>query len=163
VAVIEAGRLSILPTPIAPATLIDSALERYSAAASEKSIRLDTTAAPDLPKVLADELRISQVLANLVTNAVRFTPAGGRIVIAAEREGDEAVRFSVSDTGPGIPAENRARLFDRFWTTRAGNPHGAGLGLAIAKGIVEAHGGEIRVDSEEGRGSTFHFTIPLAG
>jgi len=99
------------------------------------------------------------VLANLVSNAIKFTPRGGAIHITVARM-DGAVRLSVSDTGHGIPAAQLARVFDRYWTGRDG--HGTGLGLFIAKGIVEAHGGRIWVESTPGRGTTVSFTIPKA-
>jgi signal transduction histidine kinase len=112
-----------------------------------------------LPWIFADEPRLLQVLANLLTNAIKFTPAGGTIVVGSEAT-EGGVRFFVADTGPGIPPEHLDHLFDRVWTTRKGNPHGAGLGLAIARGIVEAHGGRIVAESRIGEGSTFSFTIP---
>jgi signal transduction histidine kinase len=99
-----------------------------------------------------------QVLANLGGNAVKFTPAGGAVELRAEREAD-AVRVSCTDTGPGIAAEDLPHVFDRFWQARSTRRAGAGLGLAIAKGIVEAHGGEITAESTPGEGSTFSFTL----
>jgi phosphoserine phosphatase RsbU/P len=162
VTMIEAGRLSIHRDRMAPGQLIESTAERYALGAAEKSVSLEVRTEDDLPYLLADEGRLLQVLANLVGNAVKFTPAGGRITLSAERC-DEGVRFSVADTGAGIPAEHLPHVFDRFWTTRAHNPQGAGLGLAISKGIVEAHDGHIAVDSEEGAGTVFSFTIPTPG
>ncbi len=103
-----------------------------------------------------------QVLGNLLRNAIKFTPRDGRIVIGAEPR-DRSVVFSVTDTGPGISAENQARVFDRYWQSSDGaRARGTGLGLSIAKGIVEAHGGRIWVRSVPGEGSTFAFTIPQA-
>jgi signal transduction histidine kinase len=101
-----------------------------------------------------------QVLSNLVGNALKFTPQGGEVTIGVERVGP-AIGFSVRDTGVGIKAENLPRLFDRYWQERATRGAGAGLGLFIVKGIVEAHGGHISVESEVGVGTTFSFTIPL--
>ncbi len=118
--------------------------------------------APDLPRVPADEARMEQVLVNLIHNAIKFTPSGGRITVSARAEGDKLV-VSVSDTGVGIPEDDLPRVFERFYKadrSRAGG--GTGLGLAIAKHVVEAHGGRIWVESVEGRGATFRFTIPLA-
>jgi signal transduction histidine kinase len=123
-----------------------------------------------LPQIEADHERVVQVLLNLVGNAVKFTPAGGRVAVSAEAgdgDGDGrprpgVVRFSVRDTGPGIPAEHLAHVFDRFWQVHAQGRAGAGLGLAIAKGIVEAHGGALEVESTLGEGATFSFTIPVA-
>jgi signal transduction histidine kinase len=161
VALLEAGQLSIERGPCGPATLIEQSLERYAPVAEERSIGMEARVDPGLPHVLADESRLIQVLANLLTNALKFTPPGGRVEMGARREGN-AVRFHVADSGPGIPSDNLTRLFDRFWTTREGNPFGAGLGLAIAKGIVEAHEGQIWVESVVGEGSRFFFTVPVA-
>jgi len=111
--------------------------------------------------VFADRERVLQVLANLAGNAVKFTPAGGRVEIAAARAGDE-VRVAVRDTGPGIAADDLPCVFDRFWQARSTRRAGAGLGLAIAKGIVEAHGGTVSAESTPGAGSTFAFTLPVA-
>jgi signal transduction histidine kinase len=111
--------------------------------------------------VLADAARIQQVLSNLVGNAVKFTPRSGRITVCAEHI-DGEVRFGVIDTGPGIPAEQLPHIFGRFWQAKTSDRRGIGLGLAIAKGIVEAHNGRIWVESHVGLGSTFYFTLPAA-
>ncbi|MBU6367214.1 MAG: hypothetical protein KJT01_13460 [Gemmatimonadetes bacterium] len=123
---------------------------------------------PDtLPLVDGDPQRLQQVLSNLLGNAVRFTPEGGRVtlsarVLPAETDGGPAwVRVAVADTGPGIPAADLPRLFERFWQAPRLLRAGSGLGLFIARGIVEAHRGTIGVDSIEGEGSTFWFTVPL--
>jgi signal transduction histidine kinase len=113
----------------------------------------------DIPEVWADLDRLLQVFENLVGNAVKFTEPGGRITVGAARRGDD-VLFWVADTGAGIAAEDLPHLFDRFWQARKATRRGAGLGLPIVKGIVEAHGGRIWVESTLGRGSTFFFTIP---
>jgi signal transduction histidine kinase len=110
--------------------------------------------------VLADGSRVLQVLSNLVGNAIKFTPDGGSVRIACAADGESA-RFSVTDTGPGIPPEQIPQLFGRFWQADSADRRGVGLGLSIAKGIVEAHGGRIWVESRVGAGSTFHFTLPL--
>src|SRR5690606_15386849 len=114
-----------------------------------------------LPGILADRDRILQVLSNLIGNAIKFTPEGGTIEVRVD-SGSEGVCFSVADTGPGIPAEDLPRIFRPFWQAEGRSLEGAGLGLMIARGIVEAHGGVIRVDSREGKGSTFSFTLPVA-
>jgi signal transduction histidine kinase len=159
VASIEAGRLAVEPEPQQPLELLEATLEHFRALAAERSLELACEAGGRLPQVAADRERILQVLANLVGNAVKFTPAGGRIVLGAEA-GAEGVRIRVADTGAGITPEHLPHVFDRFWKTQGGNRHGAGLGLAICRGIVEAHGGSIGVASTPGVGTTFHFTLP---
>ena len=110
---------------------------------------------------MADEPRLLQVMDNLLTNALKFTPEGGSVRVTAALDAG-GVRFSVCDSGPGIPPESLPHLFDRFWTTRKDNPTGAGLGLAIARGIVEAHGGGLEVESTPGEGASFHVVLPVA-
>jgi signal transduction histidine kinase len=160
VASIEAGRLAIEWDSWEPGALAHEALEAFSGLAGEKGLRLEGRVAEALPTVEGDRERIMQVLANLIGNAVKFTPQGGRVELAVAADESE-VRFDVSDTGTGIPPEHIAHVFDRFWKVRNANRQGAGLGLAIARGIVEAHEGRIWVESEEGKGSTFSFTLPL--
>ena len=157
----ESGRLWLDPRPEAVTGLIADTIEMLRPLAEGSSIRLETHLMPDLPAVMADATRISQVLSNLVGNAVKFTPRNGMITISADRAEGE-VRFSVIDTGPGIPAEQLPHIFGRFWQAKASDRRGIGLGLAIAKGIVEAHGGRIWVESSVGLGSTFYFTLPVA-
>ena len=111
-------------------------------------------------EINADESRVVQVLSNLIRNAIKFTPDGGRIMLRAQAQ-EGAVRFSVTDSGIGIDPALHERIFDRYWHASAGaRKRGTGLGLSIAKGIVEAHGGRISVDSAAGAGSTFSFTLP---
>jgi signal transduction histidine kinase len=159
---IESGRLRVSPAPVDAATLLDEAKPGMQLLASEKGLAIDFERTDEPLTVRADAARVGQVIANLVGNAVKFTPAGGRVVVRLARAGETA-RFCVSDTGPGIAQSDLPHLFDRFWQARD-RPRrgGVGLGLAIAKGIVEAHGGRIEVESEPGAGSTFCFTIPLA-
>lgn len=162
VAMIEAGRLSMQPRPVDARAVLEHACSLYSPVASEKSIALVCIGSAHSQQVQADEERLVQVLANFLTNALKFTPAGGEVVVGIEPlEGE--MRFFVSDNGCGIPPDQLPGLFDRFWTTKARNPHGAGLGLPIARGIVEAHGGRIEVESQPGEGSTFAFIIPAGG
>ena len=158
-AMLEAGQLTLERGPCGAASLIEQSIERYAPIAEERSITLVSEVAEGVPAVFADEPRLLQVLANLLTNALKFTPRDGTIALCAEADG-EMVLFRVRDTGPGIAPENLDRLFDRFWTTKEGNPFGAGLGLAIARGIVDAHGGRIWAESELGEGSVFAFTVP---
>ena len=130
--------------------------------ASGHGITLEVRVPTNLPLVDADGARVVQVLGNLLRNAIKFTPNGGRILLAAEHR-DRSVVFSVADTGQGIPLANQARVFDRYWHASAGaRAGGSGLGLSIAKGIVEAHGGTIWLASSPGRGTTFSFALPLS-
>jgi len=111
---------------------------------------------------LADKTRISHVFGNLISNSLKHTPAGGKITISARAE-ENGVRFSVADTGIGIPSQYLPRIFEQFFRVPGQGPQaGAGLGLAIVKEIVEAHGGTVSVDSVEGKGSTFSFTLTFA-
>ena len=126
-----------------------------------RGVRLDVDAPPDLPHVAVDRSQIERVIANLVTNAMRATPAGGTITVAAARRGDE-VAISVTDTGAGIPRDYLPRIFEPFVQVPHASGGGAGLGLTISRRIVEAHGGRLTVQSEPGRGSTFTFTVRLA-
>ncbi len=163
-ALIESGQAPIALVEVQASELVAEALEPLRLQAERKGIEL-RQAIPRELQVLADPRGIRKVLGNLVHNAIKFTPTGGRIEIRAVRRG-ENVEFSVADTGCGIPAEDRPRIFERFYKVdRARTPgesRGTGLGLAIAKHIVEGHGGKISVESVEGRGSTFHFTLPAA-
>ena len=160
VTTIEAGRLSIAPRKIAVKDLLHEASEMLEPIAREKSITLTVTAADDMPPVRADSARVLQVFSNLVGNAVKFTPSGGAITLAATRV-DGNIECSVADNGPGIPPAQISRLFGKFWQAKRGDGRGVGLGLAIAKGIVEAHGGSIRVESEVGQGTVFSFALPI--
>ncbi|HEX5751694.1 MAG TPA: PAS domain S-box protein [Archangium sp.] len=155
---LEAGQLSVLPSRQRVEPLVIESLAQARSSAPALELRAEVAEA--LPEVLADRHRILQVLNNLLGNAVKFTPQGGRVTVGARAEG-ERVRFWVEDTGPGIPEEHRQHLFERFWQAHKGDRRGAGLGLAICKHLVEAHGGQIGVDSEVGRGSTFWFSLPV--
>ena len=127
--------------------------------ARQQTIALNISSS--LPEVLADSHRVGQVVSNLLGNAIKFTPEGGKILVSARQQGD-AVVVSVSDQGPGIPSEYLSKIFDRFWQAKETRQMGSGLGLSIAKGIVEAHGGKIWAESELDKGSSFYFTLPLA-
>ncbi|MFL5383484.1 MAG: ATP-binding protein [Longimicrobiaceae bacterium] len=161
VAAIEAGRLAVEPVELEVDAVVAEAVEALAGVAAEKGVALSAAVEDGLPRVFADRERVLQVLANLAGNAVKFTPSGGRVEVSAARAGDE-VRVAVRDTGPGIAAEDLPYVFDRFWQARSTRRAGAGLGLAIAKGIVEAHGGAISAESIAGEGSTFAFTLPVA-
>jgi len=152
----EAGRFSVDPRPEDLGSLVTEARELFVALAAARQVELNAEVRGTDVTVHADHNRILQVLSNLIGNAIKFTPAGGRVSSLARREAD-AVLFSVSDTGSGIAAEHIPRIFDRFW--HSGKAGGSGLGLAIAQGIVQAHHGRIWVESG-GDGTTFHFTLP---
>ena len=127
-----------------------------------KQLRIECAPAPDLPAVLVDKQRIGHVFANLITNAVTHSPPGGRILLRAARAEEGWVQFSVSDEGPGIPAEYQSRIFDRFFRVPGQSKTGAGLGLSIAREITLAHGGRISVDSSPGQGATFYIVLRAA-
>lgn len=159
---IESGVAPLQKTPADVAEVVDRAVGRLEAQADRAGLKLETRIASDLPRVPADQARMEQVLVNLIHNAIKFTPSGGRITVSAKAEGDKLV-VSVSDTGIGISEDDLPRVFERFYKAdRARAGGGTGLGLAIAKHVVEAHGGRIWVESIEGKGSTFSFTLPLA-
>ena len=162
VAVIESGKLSLQVREQEPAPLVLQARHMFEVEAADHDIRLDARIATNLPLLSADGARIVQALGNLLRNAIKFTPNGGNITVGVDAR-DARVQFWVSDSGPGIPVENQARLFDRYWQSSNGaRVRGTGLGLSITKGIVDAHGGEIWVRSTPGEGSTFTFAIPAA-
>jgi signal transduction histidine kinase len=161
VALMESGQLSVERARLSPRELIVEAVEMQRPLAASSSLELRVDVDPDVPDVWGDRDRLVQVFENLIGNAIKFTEAGGSITAgAASRDGE--IVFSVADTGRGA-AENLPLIFDRFWHATAAGRQGAGLGLAIAKGIVEAHGGRIWVESTQGQGTTFSFTIPKAG
>jgi signal transduction histidine kinase len=143
--------------------IVQRTAQMFAGSAAERRVALDAEAAPGLPEIDADAERVLQVVANLVANALKFTPEGGHVTLAVRLRGAQ-VEFRVTDTGPGIPAGDIVHIFDRYWhARRTARTRGSGLGLAIARGIVEAHGGRIGVESTLGQGSTFFFTIPAAG
>lgn len=160
VAQIGAGAVSLEQARIDPAVLLPSIRDAYGAGLAAQSLRLEMVVLQGLPVLRADARRLRQVFENLLENAAKFTLEGGTITIAAAPL-DGSVLFSVADPGVGIPPEDMPHLFDRFWQARPMGVGSAGLGLAICKGIVEAHGGAIWAESEVGRGSTFYFRIPV--
>ena len=159
---IEAGHLSITTRPEATHALVREAVEGVEEAAAKQSLRLAVhLPTPDL--VLdCDRIRVMQVLTNLLSNAIKFTPQGGSITLSISEVAPWHARFSIEDTGTGIPEADLPHVFDRYWQSKATAHLGTGLGLAITKGIVEAHGGTISVESRVGQGTTFSFTLPLA-
>ena len=159
---IESGEAPLQKRRINIADAIGHAVDRLRAQADRAGLNLDFVIPTTLPEVLADEARVEQVLVNIIHNAIKFTPSGGRISISAKAK-DNDILVSVADTGIGISPDDLPRIFERFYKadkSRSGG--GTGLGLAIAKHIVEAHGGRIWAESTEGRGSIFNFTLPLA-
>ncbi|MEO8430848.1 MAG: HAMP domain-containing sensor histidine kinase [Acidobacteriota bacterium] len=157
---LDAGKLAITAAREDCAAAIDEAVDTFRAAASEGRITLEAKIGERPLPADFDRNRMLQVLANLVANAIKFTPPGGRITVGVERHDGEA-SFSVCDTGSGIPAEMLERVFERFWQVGKGDRRGLGLGLYISRSIVEAHGGRIWAESREGAGSRFRFTIPI--
>jgi signal transduction histidine kinase len=158
---LEGGkRLPIEPAPVEPAELLHEAEEIFRAQAAVASVTIDYRTDDTLPPVHADRHRVMQVMTNLIGNSMKFTPPEGRIDVQAKLDGD-SVLFSIRDTGPGIPKENLADIFSPYWQAKRAERLGAGLGLPIARGIVEAHGGRIWVESEQGRGTDFYFTLPV--
>ena len=162
---VEAGAVPLELRPVSVAALISGTVERLRPQFQDKGVAVETDVSPGLPPVRADEDRPYQVLLNLVGNALQYTPSGGSVTIHAWREQD-TIRVAVRDTGIGIAPEHLPRLFDRFYRgdpsrSRAGG--GSGIGLTIARHLVEAHGGTISADSEgPGKGSTFRFSMPIA-
>jgi signal transduction histidine kinase len=157
----ERGTLALETFPRDPAALLNEAAHALAPLAAAHRLTLVVDAADGLPAVVADGERVVQIVSNLVGNAVKFTPEGGTVTLACAPATGE-VRFSVTDTGPGIPPEQVPHIFGAFWQARHADRRGLGLGLSIARGLVEAHGGRIWVESEPGRGASFVFTLPLA-
>jgi two-component system, NtrC family, sensor histidine kinase KinB len=158
---IESGAVKPVLAPIRPSTLIAGAIEPLRLQVESRGIRLAVDTAPDLPAVSVDRGQIERVITNLVTNATRATPAGGAITVAAAQRGEE-IAMSVADTGTGIPRESLSRIFEPFVQVPHATGGGAGLGLTISRRIVEAHGGQLTVQSSPGKGSIFTFTVRRA-
>ncbi len=157
---IESGKVAMNLHSVSSGQIILKAAESFRSAARDLGIELVTALPGDLPDVMVDTVQIGHVFANLLTNALKYTPAGGRITISAQAD-KEHVRFEVADTGKGIPANYLPQIFDQFFRVPGQETKtGTGLGLTIAKEIVEAHDGTINVESSVGAGSTFTFTIP---
>ena len=161
---IEAGKIELRPTVLSIQELIADVLDVLHPLAQQKSITMEVTSLDGIPKVHADRDKLYEVLANLVDNAIKFTPSGGRIQIGTKVLDDRYITVEVSDTGCGIPEEDLPKIFDKFYRVHSlsSNHAGAGLGLAIAKGLIELHGGTIGVESTSGKGSHFYFTVPYA-
>ncbi|MGZ3649814.1 MAG: sensor histidine kinase [Bdellovibrionota bacterium] len=156
----EAGRLALSKRTVSVPELVEGALSRLEPLAAEKEIKLSLFEEPGFPDVECDPGRITQVLDNLLGNALKFTPRGGTIRLSATYQSRQWM-ISVSDSGPGIREDQLPHVFERFWQDSQTSMKGNGLGLAIAKGIVESHGGRIWVESHPGQGAEFFFTLPL--
>jgi two-component system phosphate regulon sensor histidine kinase PhoR len=158
---IESGQVELILAPLAPKSLLNSAADRMRMQAERAGLKLSVKCGDDLQNIRADKSRLEQVLVNLIHNAVKFTKPGGEIALEAESI-IGGVRFAVRDTGVGIPTESLSRIFERFYRVdRSRTGSGTGLGLSISKHIIEAHGGKIWAESDEGHGSVFYFVIPV--
>ena len=163
---IEAGTLAVRHARVHVQALLEETLEQFEDDARGRGVRLSCDVEGDVPPILGDRDRLAQVLSNLIGNSLKFTPAGGHVRLCARRApaaGRRWVEVAVEDSGVGIAPAHLPHVFDRFWQAVRSTRAGAGLGLAIAKGIVEAHGGQIRVESVPGERTAFAFTVPAAG
>jgi two-component system phosphate regulon sensor histidine kinase PhoR len=159
----DADRLNLEINRLSVPQFVESCVETTQRPAAEKDLRISVNLAERVPDIAADRRRLAEILQNLLDNAIQYTPAGGQIMVSASADADE-VTFTVSDTGIGIPRADQPRIFERFYrvdVARSREVGGTGLGLAIAKHLVEVHGGRIWVESEVGRGSQFHFSVPI--
>lgn len=156
---IQSGQLTLNLRPVTALGLVEEALATHRMAAEDRGVRLLQDISPEAEELEVDPERIQLVLSNLVGNAVRHTPSGGEVAVRVTRE-EARARFEVRDTGEGIPPEQQARIFEKFYRAPGAPAGGAGLGLSIARDIVQAHGGELGVVSTPGQGSTFWFTLP---
>jgi len=160
---IETGQADLKVAAVSPGELVEEVIARFRHFADTAKVDLGSRVAPGLAPVYADRGRVEQALGNLVHNAIKFTPEGGRVTVSVGME-EGKLAVAVTDTGIGIPADDLPRVFERFYKVdRARSGGGTGLGLAIARHVALAHGGDIRVQSTEGRGSTFILTLPAAG
>jgi signal transduction histidine kinase len=158
---IESGKSNLSPEPVSPQRLVHDSIEPFLIEAKEKGVDLQNEVKDDLPDVLADFQKIRYVFSNLLSNALRFTDPGGYIIVRAQQEQDY-VRFFIEDSGKGIAAEHLNHLFEQFYRVPGqDDKSGIGLGLAIVREIVRAHGGDVGVESRLGKGSTFSFSLPF--
>jgi signal transduction histidine kinase len=170
---LDAGQVDLHKRRADPETLVGAALDVHRAAAEQAGVALAAEVPPGLPDVFVDPDRLQLVFSNLLGNALRFAPKGTRVLVRARAQAAAAardhrvadlgsIRIEIRDEGPGIPPEHQAGLFEKFFRVPGSPAGGSGLGLFIAKGLVEAHGGRIGVESEPGRGASFWFTLPAA-
>lgn len=159
-------RLTLAPETLHPVSIVHlarAALQSAQPTAQAAGIALEAELAEDLKPVFGDPVRLVQVLDNLLSNALKYTPAGGKVTVRAKRVANE-VHVSVADTGIGIPREAQAHIFERFYRVQTTNGRpGLGLGLWIVREVIEAHGGRVWMESEPGKGSTFTFALPETG
>ena len=159
---IESGRLSVTRASLRPSEVVEEAVEGIGPLAAEAGVHVAAQRpSSGMPPVHGDRARVQQVLQNVLSNAVSVTPRGGAVCVGYRRRGDHVV-FSVADGGPGVAPEERRRIFERYWRGAEAGHRGVGLGLSIAKGIVEAHGGRLWVASRRGSGARFRFSLPVA-
>jgi two-component system sensor histidine kinase BaeS len=161
----EAGRLNLTPAPGDLARLVVSIVTANGPEAARKGVELTAHHEPDLPLAMMDADRISQVVVNLLSNALRYTASGDRIDVRVNPEESGRLVVSVADTGQGIPEDDLPHVFDRYYRglePREKRASGSGIGLAVVKELVEAHGGRVWAKSAHGKGSTFYFSIPAA-
>ena len=159
----DAGELSLSKEPLSPATLLNDAKQLFSMRVLQKNVALNVDVDENLPTIHADPARMMQVLGNILENAIRHTPENGEIFLRATQT-DNAIQISVQDTGEGLPADEAAHIFDRFYRvdpSRQRESGGSGLGLAISKSIVEGHGGRVWAESKKGRGLTVYILLPI--
>lgn len=156
---IDGGGFSVDPEPVRLEPVVTRTVEMLEEVAHAREITLQTSLSDGEVEIDADEDRLVQALANLISNAIKFTPAGGSVSISTRRRNGH-VDLAVADSGPGIAEDQIGSVFERFWRGRKGGADGAGLGLAIVKGIAEAHGGRVRAESHPGEGATFHIELP---
>jgi signal transduction histidine kinase len=159
VSTIEAGKFSVAPAPCRVEGLLRETMEMFESLSASKQVRLEQNVDERALVVRADRERVLQVLSNILGNALNFTPPGGKVTLSVSRQDGDA-RFTILDSGPGIPAEHLPHVFDRFWKAEKRGKQGTGLGLFIAKGIIDAHGGRIWAESSLGQGASFVFTLP---
>jgi len=159
----DAGELSLNPQSIAPRALLDKAATLFRHLAEQQKVTIMVTVSENLPELWVDEARMMQVLGNLISNALRYTPSGGRVTLSA-RSVDDSVEICVQDTGEGIPADELPFIFDRFRRgdkSRHAETGETGLGLAIVKALVESHGGSVAAESAPGAGTTIRLDLPI--
>jgi signal transduction histidine kinase len=157
---LEAGKLVLSPGRIDIDPLIDETIHALRPLIDEKNLRIARESSGDIPKVLADADRVTQIISNLVGNALKFSPQNGTVTVMSSHVGNEVV-VGIRDEGPGIQAEHIPHIFDRYWQAKHSGKVGHGIGLSIVQAMVKAHGGRVWAESTFGEGSTFYFALPV--